>query len=146
MRTVSHNLLRGLKTADTAMIFDRDYNCSIKSFTRLTHLFLMHPFSISWKHQKILEFSDVFRGQRKGALGANRLNRERSSSSTHKFTFTSPLLAKNESLNSCHNKLQLINLICEELVSIAAIMNESRSLFATDSASSTIKVKVIVLL
>ena len=33
----------------------------------LTHSFPMHPFSTP------LRFSDVFRGQRKGALGANRL-------------------------------------------------------------------------
>ena len=28
----------------------------------LTHLFPMHPFSTTWKHQKILWFSDVFKG------------------------------------------------------------------------------------
>ena len=33
----------------------------------------MHPFSTPWKHQKTLQFSDVFRRQRKGALGANGL-------------------------------------------------------------------------
>ena len=33
----------------------------------------MNPFSTSWKHQKTVRFSDVFRGQRKGALGANAL-------------------------------------------------------------------------
>ena len=41
----------------------------------LTHLFPMHPFSTSWKHQKNLRFSDVFRGKRKGALGTNGLIR-----------------------------------------------------------------------
>ena len=43
-----------------------------------THLcpnpFPMHPFSIPWKHQKTVRFSDVFRGWRKGALGTNGLN------------------------------------------------------------------------
>ena len=39
----------------------------------LTHSFPMHPFSTPWKHQKTLRFSDVFRGQRKGALGTNGL-------------------------------------------------------------------------
>ena len=33
----------------------------------------MHLFSNPWKHQKILRFSDVFRGQRKGALGTKGL-------------------------------------------------------------------------
>ena len=33
----------------------------------------MHPFSIPWKNQKTLRFSDVFRGFRKGALGTNGL-------------------------------------------------------------------------
>ena len=33
----------------------------------------MHPFSTPWKHQKTVRFSDVFRRQRKGALGTNRL-------------------------------------------------------------------------
>ena len=28
----------------------------------LTHLFPMNPFSTTWKHQKTLQFSDVFRG------------------------------------------------------------------------------------
>ena len=27
----------------------------------LTHLFSMHPFSTSWKNQKTLRFSDIFR-------------------------------------------------------------------------------------
>ena len=40
---------------------------------RLTHSFLMHPFSTPWKHQKTLRFSDIFRGQKKGALGTNGL-------------------------------------------------------------------------
>ena len=45
--------------------------CSnFKTFTKhfLTHSFPVHPFSTPWKHQKTLRFSDVFRGQRKGAL------------------------------------------------------------------------------
>ena len=39
----------------------------------LMHLFPMHPFSTPWKYQKNLRFPDVFRGQRKGALGTNML-------------------------------------------------------------------------
>ena len=42
----------------------------------LTHLFPMHPFSAPWKHQKTWRFSDVFKGERKGALGTNRLNNQ----------------------------------------------------------------------
>ena len=42
--------------------------------TKLIHSFPMHPFSVPWKYQKTLRFSDVFRGQRKGALGTNGLN------------------------------------------------------------------------
>ena len=37
---------------------------------KLTHLFPMHPFSTSWKHQKTWRFP-VFRGERKDALGTN---------------------------------------------------------------------------
>ena len=33
----------------------------------------MHPSFIPWKHEKTVRFSDVFRGYRKGALGANGL-------------------------------------------------------------------------
>ena len=33
----------------------------------------MNPFSAPWKYQKTLRFSDVFRGQGKGALGTNGL-------------------------------------------------------------------------
>ena len=39
----------------------------------LTHLFPMHPFSTPWKHQKTVRFFDVFRRERKGALGTNGL-------------------------------------------------------------------------
>ena len=35
----------------------------------LTHLLPMYFFSTPYKHQKTVKFSDVFRGQRKGALG-----------------------------------------------------------------------------
>ena len=35
----------------------------------------MHTFSISWKHQKILRFSNVFREYRKVVLGTNRLRK-----------------------------------------------------------------------
>ena len=34
----------------------------VSSLYPLTHLFLMHPFSTSWKHQKTVKLSDVFRG------------------------------------------------------------------------------------
>ena len=43
----------------------------------LTRLFPMHPFSTPWKHQKTLQFSDVFMGYRKGASGANGLTLQR---------------------------------------------------------------------
>ena len=33
----------------------------------------MHPSSNPWKHQKTLQLSDFFRGQRKDALGTNEL-------------------------------------------------------------------------
>ena len=39
----------------------------------LTPSFPMHPFSIPIKHQKTVRFSDVFRGERKCALGINGL-------------------------------------------------------------------------
>ena len=39
----------------------------------LTHLFPMQPFSTLWKHQKTVRFTDAFGGQRKAALGTNRL-------------------------------------------------------------------------
>ena len=40
----------------------------------LTYSFPMHPFSTPWKHMKTLQFSDIFRGYRKGAYGMNGLN------------------------------------------------------------------------
>ena len=43
---------------------------------RLTHLFSVHPFRTNWKHQKILRFSVVFRGYRKGTLETNGLSQE----------------------------------------------------------------------
>ena len=52
------------------------YNSGRFNKKYLTHLFPMHPCSTPWKHQKFLRFFDVFRGQRKGDLGTNRL-RER---------------------------------------------------------------------
>ena len=42
----------------------------------------MHPFSTPLKHHKIVRFSDVFRGQEKGALGANGLNLEKKTEET----------------------------------------------------------------
>ena len=47
-----------------------------RCFSLLTHLFLMHPFSTPWKHQKIVRFSDAFWRQRKGAVGTNGLKRQ----------------------------------------------------------------------
>ena len=35
----------------------------------LTHSFSMYPFSIPWKHQKILRFSDVFKEVEKSCIG-----------------------------------------------------------------------------
>ena len=35
----------------------------------------MHSFSNPWKHKKTFQFSDAFRGYRKGALGMNGLNK-----------------------------------------------------------------------
>ena len=43
------------------------------SISFLTHSFPMHPFSTPCKHQKTVRFSDVFKGQRKSALGTNAL-------------------------------------------------------------------------
>ena len=40
----------------------------------LTHLFRTQPFSIPWKNEKTVRFSDVFRRQRKGALGTKGKN------------------------------------------------------------------------
>ena len=39
-----------------------------ESFTILTHLLPMDPFSTPWKHQKTLGFFDVFRGVEKGCI------------------------------------------------------------------------------
>ena len=39
----------------------------------LSHSFPMLSFPTHWKHWKTVNFSDVFRGQRKGALGTNGL-------------------------------------------------------------------------
>ena len=40
----------------------------------------MHPFSTPWKLQKTVRFPNVFRGQRRGALGTNGLANEINSS------------------------------------------------------------------
>ena len=45
----------------------------LKTFNLLTHSFPKHAFSTPLKHQKSLRFSDIFREQRKGALGTNGL-------------------------------------------------------------------------
>ena len=49
---------------------------NIKPWFTLPHLFPMHPFSTPWKSKKTLRFSDVFRGDRKGALGTNGLRKQ----------------------------------------------------------------------
>ena len=41
----------------------------------LTHPFPMHPFSTPRKHEKTVRCSNVFKGQRKGALRTNGLNK-----------------------------------------------------------------------
>ena len=54
-----------------------DFYLKYITMTTLTHSFPMHPFSTPWKHEKTVRFSDVFREQRKGALGTNGLNRNK---------------------------------------------------------------------
>ena len=56
----------------------------------------MYPFSTSWKHQKTLRFSDVFRGHRKSALGTNGLI----------FLVNSKSLLKSLILNGIYNSKQ----------------------------------------
>ena len=56
----------------TLLHFEKKNSCLKSSVTKwvssgvsiyfLTHSFPMHPFSTSWKNQKIVRFSDVFRG------------------------------------------------------------------------------------
>ena len=59
----------------------------------MSHAFSMYPFSIPWKHQKTVRYSDVFRGQRKGALGTDALTEENKNNSTViKELFTNPTL------------------------------------------------------
>ena len=48
-------------------------NCLWPESAPLTHSFLMYLFSTLWKYHKTLRLSDVFRGQRKAALGTNGL-------------------------------------------------------------------------
>ena len=49
--------------------FSKELSSNFASnLSKLTHLFPIHPFSTSWKHQKTSGFSDVFRGWRKAAL------------------------------------------------------------------------------
>ena len=47
-----------------------------KSLRTLTYSLPIHPSSTPWKHQKTLQFFDVFRGLRKGSLGTNGLMTE----------------------------------------------------------------------
>ena len=57
------------------------------------------------------------------------------------LTFASPLPAKSVTLGSSHNKVQLINLICDKLIAVVSSMGESHSLLVTGSAPSPIEVK-----
>ena len=50
-------------------------NWPLYNHSHLTHSFPIHPFLTPWKHQKTFRFSDVFRRERKGALGTNRLSK-----------------------------------------------------------------------
>ena len=43
------------------------------SDTVSAHLFPVHLFSSTWKHQKTVSLSEVFMGKRKGALETNAL-------------------------------------------------------------------------
>ena len=72
-------------------------NSKHKNADWLTHSFTMHPFSAPWKHQKISQFSDVFRGQTKGALGTHRLR-------IYKFICTYTLLDWSRTSNSIAKK------------------------------------------
>ena len=98
-----HFVLNKLKTTDTAIVFDRYYDFSIKSSTRL--------------------------------------DRGSTSSRTHLLSLTSPLPAKLVTLSSPCNKVQLIDLICGKLVSMAASMNESHSLLVTGTSPISVEVK-----
>ena len=55
-------------------LFSISMTIAIVYFLNLTRWFPLHTFSTSWKHQKTLRFSDVFRELRKGELGTNGLN------------------------------------------------------------------------
>ena len=103
VRNVCDYVFKRLKVSDTAIVFDRYYDFSIKSSTRL--------------------------------------DRGKFSDRTHTLILTSPLPIKTITLNSSHNKVQLINLICEQLVSMATSMNESRSLLITGPSPPHIEVK-----
>ena len=72
---------------------------------------------------------------------STRLDRGKLSARTHVVTPTSPLPSKTVTLNSSHNNVQLINLICEELVSMATSMKESPSVLITGSSPTPIEVK-----
>ena len=68
----------------------------------------MHPFSTPWKHQKTLRFSDVFRRQRKGALGTNGLNSRRSSFHSH----------------ACKNNSHIKCGVCEKYFDVCVCLNK----------------------
>ena len=61
-------LWNSLKTIMLIFLIKFFHNCNT-----FTHLFPMYPLFNPWKHQKILQFSDVFRVERKGTMGNNEL-------------------------------------------------------------------------
>ena len=60
----------------TNKLFNK-YESVIPVEALLTHSFPMQPLSTSWKHQKTVRFSDVFRGYKKGTFGTNGFKQER---------------------------------------------------------------------
>ena len=54
------NSLKNLKKLKNLTKQNCFYYCNLADYPLLTYLFLMHPFSTSWNHQK--RFSDVLRG------------------------------------------------------------------------------------
>ena len=56
---------------------------SVSSHVDLVHLFPMHPFPTPENIRKTLQFSDVFREWRKGALRTNRLIKFRTTWTSH---------------------------------------------------------------
>ena len=74
-KVIEKSILQKRMMARNIWKFKKGPYITISLPNSLTHLFPMHPFSTAWKHQKTLRFSDVFRGQRKSALGTNGLRK-----------------------------------------------------------------------